>query len=119
VRWKRSFSPVCRSVEAGLATFLIKVKSHRGEPIIERADDVADELRRDADEVTAGTVQTEGMGLQMGGGASTPAMSLYRVWTNGVGDWMMEQAGEGVLHRTWEVAAKRGAECVWRRRGEA
>ena len=36
---------VTQSVRAGRATFLIKVKSHRGEPINERADTLAEEGR--------------------------------------------------------------------------
>ena len=34
-------------IEAGSTTFLVKVKSHRGEPINVQADDLADEGRRE------------------------------------------------------------------------
>ena len=37
-------------VRAGRATFLIKVKSHRGEPINERADTLAEEGRTNSDD---------------------------------------------------------------------
>ena len=39
-------------IAAGSATFLVKVKSHRGEPINEQADDMADEGRQEEDDVS-------------------------------------------------------------------
>jgi hypothetical protein len=43
-------------VRAGRATFLIKVKSHRGEPINERADTLAEEGRAISDDDKGGTI---------------------------------------------------------------
>ena len=48
-------------IAAGSATFLIKVKSHRGEPIDEQADDMADEGRQEEDEVSTWTTRTRQM----------------------------------------------------------
>jgi ribonuclease HI len=43
-------------VRAGRATFLIKVKSHRGEPINERADTLAEEGREISDDAMTGLI---------------------------------------------------------------
>ena len=40
-------------INAGGATFLIKVSSHRGEPINEQVDDLSDEGRQDPDDSIA------------------------------------------------------------------
>jgi ribonuclease HI len=45
-------------VRAGRATFLIKVKSHRGEPINERADTLAEEGRTISDDAERGHGRT-------------------------------------------------------------
>ena len=45
-------------ITAGSATFLIKVKSHRGEPINEQADDLADEGRQEEDNASTWTTRS-------------------------------------------------------------
>ena len=45
---------------------MVHVKTHRGEGIKERADDVADEGRREADEATAWTARTENLAGLLG-----------------------------------------------------
>ena len=45
-------------IAAGRTIFLIKVKSHRGEPINEQAEDLADEGRREDDAACAWTART-------------------------------------------------------------
>ena len=51
-------------VRAGRATFLIKVKSHRGEPINERADTLAEEGRTISDDDKRWDDRTDRMTFQ-------------------------------------------------------
>ena len=52
-------------VRAGKATFLIKVKSHRGEPINERADTLAEEGREISDNNKRGNDRTDRMTFEV------------------------------------------------------
>ena len=65
-------------VRAGRATFLIKVKLHRGEPIHERADTLAEEGREISDENKRCDVRTDRMTFEVQKGSTT----VRSVWTN-------------------------------------
>ena len=65
-------------VRAGRATFLIKVKSHRGEPINERADTLAEEGREIFDDNKMWDVRTDRMTFEVQKGNKT----VRSVWTN-------------------------------------
>ena len=54
-------------ITAGSATFLIKVKSHRGKPMNEQADDMADEGRQEEDDVSTWTTRTGRMVFKKAG----------------------------------------------------
>ena len=54
-------------IAAGSATFLIKVKSHRGEPINEQADDMVDEGRQEEDDVSTWATRIGRMVLKKAG----------------------------------------------------
>ena len=56
-------------ITAGSATFLIKVKSHRGEPMNEQADDLAEEGRQEEDDASTWTTRTGRMVFKKAGGA--------------------------------------------------
>ncbi len=58
-------------VRAGRATFLIKVKSHRGEPINERADTLAEEGREISDDHKKWDDRTNRMTFEVRKGDST------------------------------------------------
>jgi len=96
---------------AGSATFLIKVKSHRGEPINEQADDMA-EGRQEEDDASKWTTRTGRMVFKKAGEHS----GKKSVWTKGVRNMIRSQASEAVLNRVWARAAERWIECVWWRR---
>jgi ribonuclease HI len=76
-------------VRAGRATFLIKVKSHRGEPINERADTLAEEGREISDDNKRWDVRTERMTFEVQKGNAT----VRSVWTNSVRNAFRKQAG--------------------------
>lgn len=52
-------------MRAGRATFLLKVKSHRGEPINERADTLAEERRAIFDDNKRGDDRTHRMTVEV------------------------------------------------------
>jgi ribonuclease HI len=58
-------------VRAGRATFLIRVKSHRGEPINERADTLAEEEREISDDNKRWDVRTDRMTFEVQKGNTT------------------------------------------------
>ena len=76
-------------VRAGRAAFLIKVKSHRGEPINERADTLAEEGRQISDDNKRWDVRTDRMTFEVQKGSTT----VRSVWTNGVRNAFRRQAG--------------------------
>ena len=100
-------------ITAGSATFLIKVKSHRGEPINEQA--LADDGRREDDAACAWTARTGRMVVKKAGEHG----GRKSVWTNGVRNMVRRQASEVVLNRAWQSAASRWVEYVWWRRGQS
>ena len=75
-------------IAAGSATFLIKVKSHRGEPINEQADHMADEGRQEEDDVSTWTTRTGRMVFKKAGEHE----GRKSVWTKGVRNMVRSQA---------------------------
>jgi ribonuclease HI len=67
-----------RRVRAGRATFLVKVKSHRGEPINERADTLAEEGRGLSDDDKRWDDRTDRMTFEVRKGNTM----VRSVWTN-------------------------------------
>ena len=100
-------------IAARSATFLIKVTSHRGEPINEQADDLADEGQQEDDDASVWTARTGRMVFKKAGEHG----GRKSVWTNGVCNMVRSQASEVVLNEAWQSAAGRWVECVWWRRG--
>ena len=82
-------------IAAGSATFLVKVKSHRGEPINEQADDLAEEGRREEDDASTWTTRTGRMVFKKAGEHS----GKKSVWTKGVRNMIRSQDSEAVLNR--------------------
>ena len=70
-------------MRAGRATFLIKVKSHRGEPINERADTLAEEGRTISDDDKRWDDWTDRMTFEV----RTGDTAVRSVWTNSVCVW--------------------------------
>ena len=75
-------------VRAGRATFLIKVKSHRGEPINERANTLAEEGRTISDDDKRWDDRTDRMTFEVRKGDTT----VQSVWTNSVRNALRKQA---------------------------
>jgi ribonuclease HI len=96
-------------VRAGRATFLIKVKSHRREPINERADTLAEEGREISDDTKRWDVRTDRMTFAMQKGNTT----IRSVWTNSVRNAFRRQAGWAKLQEVRATAAKHWTERVW------
>jgi len=67
-------------VRAGRDTFLLKVESHRGEPINERADTLAEEGREISDNNKRGNDRTDRMTFEVQKGDTM----VHLVWTNSV-----------------------------------
>jgi ribonuclease HI len=76
-------------VRAGRATFLIKVKSHRGEPINERADNLAEDGREISDDDQKWEDRMDRMTFEVRKGN----MTARSVWTNSVRNAFRKQAG--------------------------
>jgi ribonuclease HI len=88
-------------VRAGRATFLIKVKSHRGEPINERADTLAEEGRTISDDDKRWDYRTDRMTFEVQKGDTT----VRSVWTNSVRNAFRKQAGWAKLQKVRATAA--------------
>jgi ribonuclease HI len=97
-------------VRAGRATFLIKVKSHRGEPINERADTLAEEGREISDDNRRWDVRTDCMTFEVQKGNTT----VRSVWTNSVCNAFRRQAGWAKLQEVRATAAKHWTEYGYR-----
>ena len=89
-------------ITAGSTTFLDKVKSHRGEPINEQADDMADEGRPEEDDTSTWTTRTGRMLLKKAGEHG----GKKSVWTKGVCNMIRSQASEAILNRVWARVAE-------------
>ena len=98
-------------VQAGRATFLIKVKSHRGEPTNERADTLAEEGREISDDDKRWDDRTDRMTFEVRKGNTT----VRSVWTNNVRNAFRKQAGWAKLQEARAAAAKHWTERVWYR----
>jgi hypothetical protein len=96
-------------VRAGRATFLIKVKSHRGEPINERADILAEEGREISDDNKRWDVRTDRITFEVQKGNTM----VRSVWTNSVRNAFRRQAGWAKLQEVRAAAAKHWTERVW------
>lgn len=89
-----------RRIQTGVATFLVKVKSHRGEPINERADTLAEWGRNMKDEDKRWDLKTNRMIFQQGlhrqqGGAA---------WSKSIRKMIRRQASQDKLSQTYRVA---------------
>ena len=93
-------------VRAGRATFLVKVKSHRGEhrgeQINERADTLAEEGWTLSDEEKRWDEPTDQMTFEVRKGDTT----VSSVWTNSVRKAFRKQAGWAKLQEARTAAAK-------------
>jgi len=101
-------------VRAGRATFLIKVKSHRGEPINERADTLAEKGREISDDDKRWDDRTDRMTFEVRKGDTT----VRSVWTNSVRNAFRKQAGWAKLQEARAAAAKHWTESVWYRHNQ-
>ena len=90
-----------QSVRAGRATFQIKVKSHRGEPINKLADTLAEEREISGDDKRWDD-RTDRMTFEVRKGNTT----VRSVWTNSVRNAFRKQAGWAKLQETRAAAAK-------------
>ena len=96
-------------LRAGRATFLLKVKSHRREPMNERADTLAEEGREISDDNKRWDVRTDRMTFEVQKGNTT----VRSVWTNSVRNAFRMQAGWAKLQEARATAAKHCTERVW------
>jgi len=96
-------------VRAGRYTFLIKVKSHRGEPINEQADTLAEEGREISYDDKRWDDKTDRMTFKVQQGNTT----ARSVWTNSVRNTFRKQAGWAKLQETRATATKHWTERVW------
>jgi ribonuclease HI len=96
-------------VRAGRATFLIQIKSHRGEPINERADTLAEEGREISDDNKRWDVRTDRMTFEVQKGNTT----VRSMWTNTVRNAFRKQAGWAKLQEVRVTAAQHWTERVW------
>ena len=101
-------------VRAGRATFLIKVKSHRGEPINERADTLAEEGRAISDDDKRWDDRTDRMTFEVKKGDTT----VRSVWTNSVRNAFRRQAGWAKLQKVRAMAATQWTARVWYRHNQ-
>lgn len=89
-------------VRAGRATFLVKVKSHRGEPINERADTLAEEGRGISDDDKRWDDRTDRMAFEVRKGNTR----LRLVLTKSVSNALRKQAEWAKLQGIRATAAK-------------
>jgi ribonuclease HI len=96
-------------VRAGRATFLIKVKSHRGGQINERADTIAEEGPEISDDDKRWDDRTDWMTFEVRKGNTT----VRSVWTNSIRNAFRKQAGWAKLQEARAAAAKHWTEREW------
>ena len=92
----------------------MKVKSHRGEPINERADTLAEEGREISDDDKRWDDRTDRMMFEVRKGN----MTARSVWTNSVRNAFRKQAGWAKLQATRAAAAKHWTDRVWYRHNQ-
>ena len=78
-----------QTVRKGRATFLLRMKSHRGEPINERADTLAEEGREISNDNKRWDDRTDRMTFDVQKGNTM----VRSVWTNSVRNAFRKQAG--------------------------
>jgi hypothetical protein len=96
-------------VRAGRATFLVKVKSHSGEPINERADTLWEKGREISDDDKRWDDLTDRMTFEVWKGDTT----VRSVWTNSIRNTFRKQAGWAKLQGARAAVAKHWTERVW------
>jgi len=101
-------------VRAGRATFLIKVKSHRGEPINERADTLAEKGRTISVDDKRWDDRTDRMTFEVRKGDTT----VRSVWTNSGNAFRKQPAGWAKLQKVRATAATHRTARVWYRHNQ-
>ena len=91
-------------IMAGSATFLVKVKSHRGEPLNEKADLLAEQGRRESDEKKRWNERTDRIVFSLD--KQDDVCAHTSAWTNKVRDTIRKRASEEKLARIREKAAR-------------
>jgi ribonuclease HI len=102
-------------VNSGAATFLIKVKAHRGEPLNELADTLAEEAREAAKENREWIARTDRMVYQW----QQDESARRSVWTAGVRKSVRKEAGQFIVRSTREKATRRWRELHFERSCQA
>jgi len=97
-------------IERGSATFLVKVKSHRGDPLNERADTLADEGRLIEDKKARWTERTRRLVFS----SREEGDSRSSTWTQGVRKWIRTQAGKAVCRRVYDQAERNWRRRIWK-----
>ena len=101
-------------VRSGRATFLIKVKSHSGEPINELADTLAEKGREISDDNKRWDDWTDWMTFEVRKGDTT----VRSVWKNSVSNAFRKQAGRAKLQEARATTARHWTERVWYRHNQ-
>ena len=96
-------------IEAGRATFFVKVKSHRGEPLNERADTLAEKGRARPEDEKRWNERTDRMTFTI----TQQGNSKTSVWTDSVRNAFRKQAGQSKTQDVYEQAARNWSRRVW------
>ena len=96
-------------IEAGRATFFVKVKSHRGEPLNERADTLAEKGRARPEDEKRWNERTDRMTFTV----TQQGNSKTSVWTDSVRNAFRKQAGQSKTQDVYELAARNWSRRVW------
>ena len=89
-------------IETGRATFFVKVKSHRGEPLNERADTLAEKGRAKPEEEKQWDVRTDRITYTI----KRQGTSTTSVWTDSVRNAFRKQAGMAKAQDMYTQAAR-------------
>jgi len=96
-------------IEVGRATFFVKVKSHRGEPMNERKDTLAEEGRARPDEEKRWDTRTDRMTFTI----MRQGISKKSVWTDSIRNAFRKQAGRSKTQDMYEQAVRNWSRRVW------
>ena len=99
-----------KRIEKGSATFPVKVKSHRGDPLNERADTLADEGRLIEDKEAKLTKRTRRLVFSI----REEGDSRSSAWTQGFRKWIRIQAGKAVCRRVCDQAERNWRRRIWK-----
>ena len=99
-------------IEKGRATFLVKVTSHRGDPLNETADTLADEGRLIEDKKAMWTERTRRLVFS----SREEGESRSSTWTQGVRNWIRTQAGKAMCRRVYDQAERNWRRRIWKPR---